>query len=378
MVILLGCETRSRGLGKDGFNAWQCAKWERANPHLLARPQKGLWVLVFDQAVVLAMFRLYHSLLSILLLRFTSPFVSIELRRRDSTFALFSTANSKPKYIRKTRKNKYEKFSRIEEKDPLEQLLEESALKNELIAKSQEQQLQQIPSEPLVLPQVSYPNTGSIDPYDPQTFGYIRIGSIQNAHGVHGWMKVNVGDRGCASGLVYLKPARKRAPRAIRMLDCKPIDDSTYLVQLEGVCTRDEAQQLREAVLFLREEQIVEVEPAGPEEYVVADLVGLDVFMEEDSSQFVGTIVGVVFAEDISSVPGFGHDYLEVCLPRGVGGTVSFKDELVLVPLVPQIVPRIELEKEPGVFIDPPDGLLNLTYVRHEKTRIKGFLKSFD
>ena len=51
----------------------------------------------------------------------------------------------------------------------------------------------------------------------------------------------------------------------------------------------------------------------------------------------------------------------------------SLKDELVLIPFVPQIVPRVSI-RDRAIFIDPPSGLLDLTYVREEKVRIKGFL----
>jgi hypothetical protein len=40
-------------------------------------------------------------------------------------------------------------------------------------------------------------------------------------------------------------------------------------------------------------------------------------------NQFVGRVGGVVLAEDICSIPGLGHDYLEVVLQRGIGGTFS-------------------------------------------------------
>lgn len=311
---------------------------------------------------------------------FVAPSITSEPHRLGS-IRLFSTPPSKPKVKRRQRRNKYEKFSRVQEKDPLEQLLEESARKNQEIEDRSTPVTQRPSAEPLDLPLVSYPDTQSIDPYDPQTFGYILIGTIQNAHGVHGWLKVasKSSSSSCDPGLVYLKPARKRAPRPIRLRQGKQVDATMHLVELEGITSREEAQQLRGAALYIREEQIAEEdEDATPDEYVVSELVGLDVFMEEDTSQFVGNVVGVVFAEDISSIPGFGHDYLEVSLPRGVGGTASFKDELVLIPMVPQIVPRIELKKEKAVYIDPPEGLLDLKYVRHEKTRIKGFLPSND
>jgi 16S rRNA processing protein RimM len=158
-------------------------------------------------------------------------------------------------------------------------------------------------------------------------------------------------------------------------------------VLLEGVEDRDAAVKLRGSVLYVRDEQ-VQAEKSdqaeeGEEEYLVSDLVGLEVFLqatsdsEDDPKQFVGTVGGVVFAEDLSTVPGgAGYDYLELVLPRGgTEGMASFRDELVLIPLVPQIVTRVDLDAR-EVYVDPPHGLLDLTYVRKDKMRIKGFLPS--
>jgi hypothetical protein len=55
------------------------------------------------------------------------------------------------------------------------------------------------------------------------------------------------------------------------------------------------------------------------------------------------------------------------------GPLPSYRDTLVLIPLVPQIVPVVQVS-EKKVFIDPPAGLLDLTYFREERVRIKGFL----
>ena len=91
------------------------------------------------------------------------------------------------------------------------------------------------------------------------------------------------------------------------------------------------------------------------------------------SGKFVGTVGGVVLAEEMCSIPGLGQDLLEVILPRGRLGIPSWRDEMVLIPLVPSIVPTIDIERR-ILYIDPPSGLLDLTYVKEENVRIKGFL----
>jgi 16S rRNA processing protein RimM len=186
-----------------------------------------------------------------------------------------------------------------------------------------------------------------------------------------------------------LKPQNKRAPRKVLLLNGRgPNKEDEYILQLQESQTREEATRLRGGTLFVREEErdVVVVEDLlkdddtqpQQEEYFISDLVGLHVFLLSSGTQqppnpFVGTVAGVVLAQDLCSIPGLGHDMLEINLPRGRGGTMSLRDELVLVPFVQQIVPLVSIA-ERAVYIDPPDGLLDLTYVREEKVRIKGFL----
>ena len=207
------------------------------------------------------------------------------------------------------------------------------------------------------------------------------IGTITGAHGVHGWLKVQCStdfpiDRLCSAGIRHLKTANKRAPRQVVLLNGKQRLGDEYLVQLDDVNDRDTAQKLRGSMLYIREEQ--KSYDFNVDEYVVSDLVGLDVYLKDKqdasfSDKYVGIVGGVVFSEDVCSIPGLGHDYLEIILPRGIGGTLSYRDEMVLIPMVPEIVPEVDINGR-RVMIDPPSGLLDLTYIRDEKTRIKGFL----
>lgn len=279
---------------------------------------------------------------------------------------------------RKRKKNKYENFSKVEKDiDPLDVLMAESEAKK----RDMEQQAaeatrpKRIELDPLG--KLDFPNNRDINPYDPTSFGYVEVGTITGAHGVHGWLKVKSTTdfaevRLCQPGRRHLKPANKRAPRQVVLVDGKHRHEDEYLIQLEDVMDRDEAKRLRGAVLYVREEEKVDHEA---DEFMLSDLVDKEVFLltNEDGEEapFVGVIAGVVLAEDMCSIPGLGHDMLEIVLLKGRGRTPSLKDELVLVPMVKEIVPRVEVD---AVYIDPPTGLLDLTYVREEKVRIKGFL----
>lgn len=298
------------------------------------------------------------------------------------------TDSQAPSYQGRKKKNKYANFSKTStDIDPLEAMIAESAVKVQEIDEEKLRKKQAANPKPKIqpAPKVEFPDNKNIDPYDPSTFGYVEVGIVTGAHGVHGWIKVKSTtdfpkERLCEAGSIrHLKLPSKRAPRQVTLLQGRPAHQDEYLLQLDDINDRDTAQRLRGSVLYAREEDKVTPQE---EEYLVSDMIGLEVFLDQEadgydsetgSELFVGTIGGIVLAEDFCSIPGLGHDMLEIVIPRGIGGTSSLLDELVLIPMVPQIVSRVDV---PGgaVYIDPPTGLLDLTYVRDEKVRIKGFL----
>lgn len=252
-----------------------------------------------------------------------------------------------------------------------------------------------------------FPSAATIDPYDPSTYGYTELGTIIGAHGVYGLCKLSAvtgfPERLCQPGIRHLKAPNRRSPREIRLMEGRVRLGDEYLVKFEGVGDRDGASRLRGSVLYARQEE--RPEDLGEDEYLVTDLVGLDVNLvtgygedsdgdtgnrndednedddnkdsenddEKQKGKFVGTVRGIILAEEMCSIPGLGDDMLEIVLPRGKNGTPSWRDEMVLVPIVPSIVPTVDLERS-VIYIDPPGGLLDLTYVQEEKVRIKAFL----
>ncbi len=102
--------------------------------------------------------------------------------------------------------------------------------------------------------------------------------------------------------------------------------------------------QSREAAEHLRGSQLVvaadDRPPLEPDEFHLMDLIGLEVFVPPGELA-VGTVQGLVNA---------GNDLLEVTLHNPAGQTV-------LVPLVREIVPRIDLERK-RLELTPPNGLI--------------------
>mmetsp|Transcript_15927 Transcript_15927/g.34481 ORF Transcript_15927/g.34481 Transcript_15927/m.34481 type:complete len:234 (-) Transcript_15927:2704-3405(-) len=218
-------------------------------------------------------------------------------------------------------------------------------------------------------------------------------GTIIGAHGVHGLMKLtSITDfsqhRLCQPGIRHIKPPNRRSPREVRLVEGRPLRSDaetigtdtkpTYLIGLENVDDREEALKMRGCVLYALEEEKVD-DLLEDDEYIVSDLIGLNVFLDENMDEhsgkgfddlFVGNIRGVVMGSEMCAVPGLGQDLLEVALPNGQGGKGV---DLVLIPFVPEIVSRVSLNGR-MISIIPPKGLLDLSYRRQEKVRIKGFL----
>jgi len=294
-------------------------------------------------------------------------------------------------FERREKKNKYTNFSKADKlaKDPMDFMVEEAEEKNRLLGVAAKKKKNQIVKEidydeTRIRNEILFPDNREIDPYDPTTYGYIELGTLLGAHGVKGEIKISAvtdfAERLCRPGMRHIKLPNRRSPRRVQLLEGRYIMDNEYLIRFEGVGDRDAANKMRGCVLYAREEE--RPEDLGKDEYIVNDLVGLDVFMEngymnedgqDQGGKYIGVVHGVVLAEEMSTIPGLGQDLIEISLPRGPGATASWKDELVLIPFVPQLVPRVDIENR-SIYILPPFGLLDLTYVREEKVRIKGFL----
>jgi 16S rRNA processing protein RimM len=310
-------------------------------------------------------------------------------------FASVSTASDSDQQARKQKKNKYAKFSKVENPntsvaqagmDPFEALIQESEEKLRKLQKEKEE----ASAKPVITPvtpdadkPLSFPNNKDIDPYDPTTFGYVEIGTVLGPHGVHGWSRVvgctDFPERLTTPGMVlHFKPFRKRAPRKVLLANGKCTGPDSFLVQLQDCYDRRQAEKLKGGTLYYSTQQD---HVKQEQDLLLSDLVGLQVLLFNDDDtegakeHVVGTVGAIVLAEEMCAIPGLGQDMLEVILEARKDEVVKpgTPKDLVLIPMVPEICKKIDL-KEQRLWIDPPAGLLDLTYIREEKVRIKGLL----
>jgi 16S rRNA processing protein RimM len=206
----------------------------------------------------------------------------------------------------------------------------------------------------------------------------MEIGTIVGPHGVHGWSKVqgctDFPERLTRAGMpLHLKPVRKRAPRKVILASGKFLGDDQFLIQLQGCYDRIASQSLKGSILYYATQQ--DTVQRTDDEVLVSELIGLSVYRtdtDDDEQKLVGKISGVVLAEEMCAIPGLLHDMLEVEATREVTD-IGLPQDLILIPMVPEIVIKINLEDQ-LILVDPPSGLLDLTYIREEKVKLKGLL----
>ena len=163
----------------------------------------------------------------------------------------------------------------------------------------------------------------------------VRIGVVVRPHGIRGELVVQATGETLStlspgSSVYSLDPAR-----VARVLSMRP-HQGRWLVCLEGIQDRDEAEQVRGAALAV---SVTDLVPAGPGEAYVDDLVGCR--LEEASGELVGTILAVR--------EGGPQDLLEV----DRAGTV------VLIPMAGDWLVNFDLEDRLLVLRIPP-GLVDL------------------
>jgi 16S rRNA processing protein RimM len=166
----------------------------------------------------------------------------------------------------------------------------------------------------------------------------VTVGRIGRAHGLKGEVGVDVRtdepDRRFAEGATVVTDSK--VPRTLTVAASR-WHSGRLLVKFAEVPDRTAAEQLRN--LTVRSEVSEDERPEDPEEYYDRELIGLAV--RTDDGAEAGEIIDVVHLPS--------QDLLEIRRPAG---------NAVLVPLVEELVPEINVDKQYVVVADRP-GLLD-------------------
>lgn len=217
---------------------------------------------------------------------------------------------------------------------------------------------------------------------------WLLIGKIVGAHGLNGHVKVfaesDFPERFTKAGDRWLQKPNGE-PVKVRLTSGRFLEGKNqYLVKLEGVDFRDQAEALRQAQLMVPASDRLALDPG---EFHVSDLIGLMVVVQPDRS-----VIGTV--KDVFTT---GHDMLEVLLTdQGESQSEDKSDEIaslsgsaaelhpsvrakaaqklkrqakrkqkkkapktLLIPFVKEIVPVVDIAAG-QIEVTPPPGLLDL------------------
>ena len=199
---------------------------------------------------------------------------------------------------------------------------------------------------------------------------WLEVGTIVSPQGLQGEVKVlslsDFPERFEKKGQRWLRSPKGETPQLVNLKYGRNIPGKNlYIVKLAEINSREQAETLRNYKLLV---PISDRVPIAKDEYHVADLIDLEVYLQE-----TGELVGHV--RDIFST---GHDLLEVellpkLIPEVVSETlpemeeaiaaeekvVNKKPKTILIPFVMKIVPVVDIANK-RIEIIPPAGLLDL------------------
>jgi 16S rRNA processing protein RimM len=186
------------------------------------------------------------------------------------------------------------------------------------------------------------PGTANLLPPD----GWMEIGSIVGAQGIKGEVKVypnsDFPERFERAGERWLWGSQDVEPRSIQLQKGYEIPGrNLYVVKLEGIHNRNQAENLRGQMLLLPTTDRPKLRSG---EYHSQDLIGLPVFHQVTGLE-IGTVTDIFTA---------GHEILVLSATQADGKTAE-----AMIPFVKEIVPIVDLANR-RIEILPPAGLLEI------------------
>lgn len=194
----------------------------------------------------------------------------------------------------------------------------------------------------------------------PLSDNWIEIGRIVAPQGLNGELRVypdtDFPERFLEPGDRWLLKPGHTEPEITQLLSGRFLaGKNLYVIKLKGVNYRDQAEAMRDARLLI---QVGDRLGLAPDEFHVADLVGLTVKLQATGAD-IGTVVDIYAAgNDLLAIRLFSED--AVAAADAGGGSKKRKAKPprpVLVPFVEEIVPTVDVDAG-YVVIAPPQGLL--------------------
>lgn len=162
---------------------------------------------------------------------------------------------------------------------------------------------------------------------------YISIGKIINFHGIKGDAKVGYTNHDLIANLkyVYLEDDVKLNVSSVKF------HKNFALIKFKEINSINELIEYKGKNLYLKKETVID--SLDENEFLISDLIGLNVF--DDKEDFIGVVDAVqeTGANDILSIRQEG------------------RKENILIPFVSELVPIVDI-KAKKIIIKPIEGLL--------------------
>ncbi|MBQ3101911.1 16S rRNA processing protein RimM [bacterium] len=168
---------------------------------------------------------------------------------------------------------------------------------------------------------------------------FVSIGKILNFHGIKGEAKVGF-QRGSEDQILGLKRVFVRVfdePKKFKVKSSR-IHKNFAIMKFEGINSIDELLEYKGEKIYIQKEEALEA--LNDDEFMTSDLIGLNVF--DNNEDYIGKVVdiGTNNANDILCIKPENPDY-----------------EQFLIPFVQELVPLVDIERK-MIIIKPIEGLL--------------------
>ena len=170
------------------------------------------------------------------------------------------------------------------------------------------------------------------------------VGLITSCHGINGQVKIkslsDFEERFLKPGIRWLQKENEHPTKIELLSGFKQPGKETFIIKLQGINTRDHAEQLKKFKILVKTDKLPKLEK---EEFHLLELINLEVkTLENDKLKTIGKVVNLENEK---------NNLLVIEL---------FKNQKeVYVPFVKEIVPTVD-KKNNFLIINPPNGLLEL------------------
>ena len=173
---------------------------------------------------------------------------------------------------------------------------------------------------------------------------WLIVGLITSCHGINGQVKVkslsDFEERFLNPGTRWLQKENEPPSKIKLNSGYKQPGKDTFIIKIQGINTRNSAEQLKKYKILVRTNQLPELKK---EEFHLLELINLEVkTFENDELKIIGKVINLENEK---------NNLLVVEL---------FKDQKkVLIPFAEELVPLVDI-KNNFLIINPPRGLLEL------------------